>query len=205
MFDLGSAFHLFIENLTREAFFFFFFRFTLLKNFLHNLQCRNTLNHLNITIHNKNNSIRSTTCFRKACCSSTCMLFSMQDLTNGQQNANSKSTSTSVSGSFIFLTIKDKEVYLREKRRLDMIIKNLVYFICLFLLLKQSNRITQSTLFFVVFAISEATALHCFLFLFMLEQSLTSWTILMKSTPKNILKLYLKTELKVRRKRSHKV
>ena len=39
-----------------------------------------------------------------------------------------------------------------------MIIKNLVYFICLFLLLKQSNRITQSTLFFVVFAINEAIA-----------------------------------------------
>ena len=46
----------------------------------------------------------------------------MEDLTKGQQNANSKSTSTSVPGSFIFLTIKDEEVYLREKRHLDTII-----------------------------------------------------------------------------------
>ena len=43
----------------------------------------------------------------------------MEDLTKGQQNANSKSTSTSVPGSFIFLTIKDEEVYLRNKRHLD--------------------------------------------------------------------------------------
>ena len=46
----------------------------------------------------------------------------MEDLTKGQQNANSKSTSTSVPGSFIFLTIKDEEVYLREKQRLNTII-----------------------------------------------------------------------------------
>ena len=51
--------------------------FTLLRKFLHNLQWKNTLNHLNITIHNKNNSIRSTTCFRKARCSSARELFSM--------------------------------------------------------------------------------------------------------------------------------
>ena len=56
----------FIENLLCEA---FFFRFSLLKNFLQNIPCKNTLNHLNVTIHNKNNSIRSTTCFKKARCS----------------------------------------------------------------------------------------------------------------------------------------
>ena len=46
----------------------------------------------------------------------------MEDLTKGQQNANSKTTSTSVPGSFIFLTIKDEEVYLRDKQHLDTII-----------------------------------------------------------------------------------
>ena len=81
MFDLGSASNLFIENLPCED---FFFRFTLLRKFLHNLQCKNTLNHLNFTNHNKNNYIRSTTSFRKTRCSSAPTLFSMQDLTNGQ-------------------------------------------------------------------------------------------------------------------------
>ena len=100
----------------------FFFRFTVLRKFLHNLQCKNTLNHLNITIHNKSNPIRSTTCFRKTRCSRAQVLFSMQHLTNGQQNENSKLTLTSVPESFIFLTIKDEEVYLRKKRRLDTII-----------------------------------------------------------------------------------
>ena len=74
MFDLGSASNLFIENLPCED---FFFRFTLLRKFLHNLQCKNTLDHLNITIHNKNNSIRSTTCFRKARCSSKAHFYSV--------------------------------------------------------------------------------------------------------------------------------
>ena len=106
---------------------------------------------------------------------------------------------------FSWLLRTRKFIWERKETWIRLLIKNLVYFICLFLLLKQSNRITQSTLFFVVFEINEAIALHCFLFLFMLEQSLTSWATLMKSTWEKVLNLYLKNELNVRRKRSHKV
>ena len=106
---------------------------------------------------------------------------------------------------FSWLLKTRKFIWERNGTWIWLLIKNLVYFIYLSLALKQSNRITQSTLFFVVFAINEAIALLYFLFLFMLEQSLTSWAILMKSTRENVLNLYLKIELSVRRKRSHKV
>ena len=106
---------------------------------------------------------------------------------------------------FSWLLKTRKFIWERKGAWIRLLIKNLLYFICLFLLLKQSNRITQSTLFFVVFAINEAIALHYFLFLFMLQQSLTSWEILMKWTRDNVLNLYLKTELNVRRNRSHQV
>ena len=107
---------------------------------------------------------------------------------------------------FSWLLKTRKFIWKRNGTWIRLLIKNLVYFICLFLLLKQSNRIMLSTLFLIVFAINEAVALHCFLFLFMLEQSLKSWAILIKSTRENnVLNLYLKTELNVRRKQSRKV
>ena len=94
---------------------------------------------------------------------------------------------------FSWLLKTRKFIWDRNGAWIRISIKNLVYFICLFLLLKQSNKITQSALFFVVFAVIEVIAFHCFLFVFMLEQSLMSWAILMKSTRENILNLYLKT------------
>ena len=106
---------------------------------------------------------------------------------------------------FSWLLKMRKFIWERSGAWIWLLVKNLVYFICLFWLLKQNSRIMQITLFFIVFAINEVIALHCFLFLFMLKQSLTSWAILMKSTRENVLNLYLKTELNVRRERSHKV
>ena len=94
---------------------------------------------------------------------------------------------------FSWLLKTRKFIWDRNGAWIRILINNLVYFICLFLLLKQSNKITQSALFFVVFAVNEVIAFHCFLFVFMLEQSLMSWAILMKSTRENILNLYLKT------------
>ena len=106
---------------------------------------------------------------------------------------------------FSWLLKTRKFIWDRNGAWIRILINNLVYFICLFLLLKQSNKITQSALFFVVFAVNEVIAFHCFLFVFMLEQSLMSWAFLMKSTRENALNLYLKTEFNVRRKQSHKV
>ena len=203
MFDLGSASHLFIENLPRED---FFFRVTLLRKFLHNLQRKSTLNHLNITIHNKNIPSDQPPASEKhvvlalECCFQ-CRIWLMANRTQIRSRHQPRYQGLL----FSWLLKTRKFIWERNGAWIRLLIKNLVYFICLFLLLKQSNRITQRTQFFVVFAINEAIALHCFLFLFMLEQSLTSWAIVMKSTRENVLNLYLKTELNVRRKRSHKV
>ena len=173
---------------------------------MHKLQCKNTLNHLNITIYNKNHSIRSTTCFRKARCSSARVLFSIKIWLMAKRMQIRRRHQPRYQGLLFSWLLKTRKfIWERNGTWIQLLIKNLVYFICLFLLLKQSNRIMQSTLFFVVFAINEAIALHCLIFLFMLEQSLTSWAIVMKPTWENVLNLYLKTELNVRRKRSHKV
>ena len=111
---------------------------------MHNLQFKNTLNHLNITIHNKNNSIRSTTCFRKAGCSSAWVLFLMEDLTKLKANRTqirSRHQPRYQGLLFSWLLKTRKFIWEKNSAWIRLLIKNLAYFICLFLLFKQSNRI----------------------------------------------------------------
>ena len=122
---------------------------------------------MNITIHNKNNSIRSTTCFRKAGCSSAWVLFSMEDLTKLKANRTQiRSWHQPRYQGLLFSWLLKTRKFIWETNGtwIRLLIKNLVYFICLFVLLKQSNRNMQSTLFFIVFTINEAIALHFFFF-----------------------------------------